>query len=94
MFRPDPDANLDAKQGDTARLIRASHLATCHIGGMDTYKIDPHAHGWFQVTISAPNGKSWVRHPFASEWAAQKWVDKRQKNEAKAAQAVSPAEAA
>ena len=56
---------------------------------MDTYKIDPHAHGWFQVTVTAPDGKSWVRHPFASEWAAKKWVDKRQRNQGKPPRSLS-----
>jgi hypothetical protein len=76
------------------RVIRASRIMTCHIRGMDTYKIDLNAHGWFQVTVTAPNGDSRVRHPFANERAAQKWVDKCQQNGAKVAPLVSPARAA
>jgi hypothetical protein len=60
---------------------------------MDTYKIDLHAHGWFQVTVTAPNGDSQVRHPFANERAAQKWVKKSQQNGAKVAPLLPPARA-
>jgi hypothetical protein len=61
---------------------------------MDTYKIGPHAHGWFQVTVTAPNGDCQVRQGFVSEWAARKWVANYQKNEAKAAQGTSSDKAA
>ena len=62
---------------------------------MDTYKIDLHGRGWFQVTVTAPNGDSRVRHGFVSEWAAQRWVDKcQQKTEAKAARSLVPDKAA
>jgi hypothetical protein len=67
---------------------------TCDIGGMDTYKIDPYGRGWFQVTVTAPNGDGRVRNGFVSELAAQKWVYKCQKTEAKAAQTLSTSKVA
>ena len=39
--------------------------------------------GWFQVTVIAPCGNSRIRRGFVSELAAQRWVDKSQKNEAR-----------
>ena len=62
---------------------RASVAPTWHIGGMDTYEISPHGAGWFQVTVIAPSGNSRIRRGFVSELAAQKWVDKSRKNDAK-----------
>lgn len=46
---------------------------------MDTYKIDAASRGLFRVTVTASNGDTVVRDGFVSEWAAQKWIEKRQK---------------
>ena len=50
---------------------------------MDTYEISEHGVGWFQVTIVATSGNRRTRGGFVSELAAQKWVTKCRKNEAK-----------
>ena len=72
---------------------RASVAPTWHIGGMDTYEISPYGAGWFQVTVIAPSGNSRIRRGFVSELAAQKWVDKSRKNEAKRENIVSATKA-
>jgi hypothetical protein len=60
---------------------------------METYQIDPDGSGFFKVTVTTPNGGRWVRDGFVSEWAAQKWVKKCQKNEGEPARSRSPAKA-
>ena len=52
---------------------------------MNTHQIEPDGAGWFRVTFIAPNGKSHIRTGFVSELAAQKWVDKCRKEEARLA---------
>jgi hypothetical protein len=50
---------------------------------MNTHQIEPDGAGWFRVTVIDPNGKSHIRTGFVSELAAQKWVDKCRKEEAR-----------
>ena len=62
---------------------------------MDTYEISPYGAGagWFQVTVTAPSGKSRIRNGFVSELAAQKWVNKCRRNEAKSEHTASATKA-
>ena len=40
----------------------------------DIYEVGPSGNGWFHVTVTAANGKSWMQGNFVSEKAALTWV--------------------
>jgi hypothetical protein len=41
---------------------------------MDIYEISPSGQGWFHVTITTRDGRSWIKTHFVNEVAAQKWL--------------------